>query len=109
MLEDYRNAKQERFNKQEGKIGRVVFNKNAPKNIANSALFNVSLEKGAIEVDVMADQRADANFIPEDLLKKILTEVPSTKIFSVKSNKIFCDVTRKSCLLCSKKIRLDKS
>lgn len=105
MLEDYKTSKQVSYNKQERKIGRVVFNEATP----HSALFNASFAESAVEVDVMAGQGADANFNSKDLSKRILTKVPTTKVTSVNIDQTFCGTAGMPCFKFIEKLRYDIS
>lgn len=85
LLEDYRKFKRARYIKEEGKVKRVALTNDS----FHSALFKASFAIGAIEVDIMADQGADANFISERFFKNILTKVSDKKVTSSNNNQIF--------------------
>lgn len=72
-----------------------------------SALFKAFFAKETIENHFMAGQGADANFINEHFLSKILKTMSNAKILRYLIDQIYQGVTGEPCVACSKRAAPD--
>lgn len=106
LLDQYRKTKRARLeNARRGVsiIKRVAYTLSSPR----SSLLRTSFARGAIESSVMADERADADFISAILLNKFQQKLGSIQMESVNPPQLFRGVTGGLCLSCSNTFKLD--
>lgn len=107
LPEQYRKAKNARYNeslRDAGNLRRIAYMPSPP----HSSIFEALFSKGEVEVDLMADQGADANFISKSLLRKIEQNLPDIQKQTLNPNPIYRGVTGDPCLTCHTCIKLDK-